>query len=493
LHDRQRDSLAASTPLSQHFDGLFLPATSTFLTPPDTIADVGHAHYVQMVNSQYGARLQIFDKNGRDLSGPVEFRDLWPAGTPGHDLGGGDPVVLYDRLAGRWFLSQFAFVNLPTPPPPWYLCIAISQTGDPLGAYYLYTFTVSDYFPDYPKYGVWPDAYCLSTNDGPPRVGTYALDRKAMLQGQTAAGIIKFANAQANFMLPCTFDGYQQPPIGSPSYFYTMMDDVFWPGNGFPGVCRLEIWAMYLDFTKTADSAFVHLQDIPITPFLYTVAGYFNLGAIPQRGTDASVDAVSEWPMWRFPYYNFGSYEVLLGNFTVDVDNSDHAGLRWFELRKSGNGPWALYQEGTHASDAHHRFMGSIAMNNNGDIAIGYAISSSTLYPSIRYAVQLAGDPLGTLRSEATIYDGSYSQTASDRWGDYSAMSSDPAGGVAFWYTNEYIGSNGRWRTHIGTIGATGQESRTSSGGNRSCGASGAEFLLFFLGLVLMRSRRRLR
>jgi len=396
--------------------------------PPDTIGDVGPNHYVQMVNTSFA----IFDKNGNKLSGPTAINQLWQGeGNACERCNDGDPVVLYDPLADRWLLSQFAVCE-----NPYHECIAISQTADPTGAYYLYAFEINDYFPDYPKFGVWPDAYYMSANESD--VGAYAFDRARMLQGQSAT-YQKFERT-GNFMLPSDIDGSTSPPSGAPNYFYTMKT-----GN------ILEIWEFNVDFTTPSNSTFALTQILTASSFNYGVCG-FSWECIPQPGTSQKLDVISEWPMWRLQYRNFGTHETLLGNFTVDVaDFANHAGIRWFELRKTGAGSWSIYQEGTHSPDAHHRWMGSAAMDGNGNIALGYSVSSETLYPSIRYASRSASDAAGTLQDEVTLIAGTASQTSSNRWGDYSSMNVDPSDDATFWYTNEYLTDSGQgWQTRIG-------------------------------------------
>ena len=292
--------------------------------PPDTIGDVGPNHYVQMVNTSFA----IFDKNGNTLSGPTDINQLWQGqGNACERCNDGDPVVLYDPLADRWLLSQFAVCEYP-----YHECIAISQTADPTGTYYLYAFEINDYFPDYPKFGVWPDAYYMSANESD--VGAYAFDRERMLQGQSAT-YQKFERT-GNFMLPSDLDGPTSPPSGTPNYFYTMKT-----GN------ILEIWEFHVDFTTPSNSTFTLSQTLTTTPFNYGVCG-FSWDCIPQRGTSQRLDVISEWPMWRLQYRNFTTHATLVGNFTVDVaDFLNHAGIRWFELRKTGSGSWSIYQEGT--------------------------------------------------------------------------------------------------------------------------------------------------
>ena len=439
-----------------NFDG----AASDGTVPPDTNGDVGPNHYVQAVNSYYGTTISIYNKSATPLS-QFTLNDLWAgSGKPCEGHGYGDPIVLHDSLADRWILTEFA---LPTGSgtPPWYLCVAVSQTPDPTGAYYLYEFAVSDNFPDYPKYAVWHDAYYMCANEWP--VGVYAFDRTQMLAG-LAASYQKFT-IQRNFMLPGDLDGPTAPPAGAPNYFYTMMDDTSWPAQGIPGVDRLEIWTFDVDFATPANSSFTKLVELPTASFNYDPGGD-SWEVVPQLGTTQRVDAIGEWPMWRLQYRNFGSHETLVGNFPVDVDGAGLVGIRWFELRKAGLGSWSIHQEGTHSPDTDHRWMGSIAMDGFGNIALGYSVSSDTMHPAIRYAVRTAADPAGTLGPETTLIAGPGSQSGTDRWGDYSSMTVDPADERTFWYTNEYIDASGMWRTRIGTfqVDMTPPDTPTASG-----------------------------
>jgi S-layer family protein len=204
-----------------------------------------------------------------------------------------------------------------------------------------------------------------------------------------------------------------------------------------------------------ASSTLTLLPAIPITSFNYTVCGYFVLDCIAQPSPGEKVDAVSEWPMFRFTYRNLRDHEALVGNFTVDVSGTGHAGIRWFELRKVAAGNWTLFQEGTQAPDLASRWMGSVAMDANGNIALGFSIAGSALNPSLRYATRLAGDAPGTLDAEETLALGGGVQTDGvNRWGDYSAMSVDPSDDCTFWYTGEYysVTSARGWRTRIGAF-----------------------------------------
>ena len=425
----------ARTPtLDFDFAGVGNPTACGGCTPPDTIGDVGPNHYIQMVNA---TKVAIFDKSGTSLTAPFNLGNLWPSGTCASNAG--DPVVLYDPLADRWLLSQFADPN--------HMCIAISQTPDPLGSYHLYTFNVGS-FPDYFKFGVWPDAYYMSANEN--TYTAYAFNRAKMLVGDQTANFVKFTG-QTNFLLPADLDGSTPPPAGSPGLFYTFKDNSF---HG--GADRIEVFALDVNFANPGLSTFTMVANLPIAPFTYTVCGFFNFNCVRQLGTNQRVDAVSEWPMHRFPYRNFGSHETLVGTFTVGGGNGNvGAAIRWFELRKTG-GSWTLFQQGTHdPDDGHDRFMGSIAMDGGGNIALGYSVSSNLLNPGIRYATRAPGDPAGALQPEAVLINGGGSQTGSNRWGDYSAMSVDPADDCTFWYTNEYypVNAANSWKTRVGVFG----------------------------------------
>jgi hypothetical protein len=353
--------------------------------PPDTVGDVGPNHYVQAINVAF----QVYDKEGTSLGGPFEIGALWTQG-PCAGLNAGDPIVFYDELADRWFISQFYSNGI---------CMALSQTPDPLGSYYLYNFSTPQ-FPDYFKIGLWENAYYMGSNEN--TYSAYAIDRAAMLKGESVT-TIRFTG-ETNLLMPADIDGTVGPG-DVPGVFYTFKDDDYHGGED-----RLEISHFDPDFTTPANSTFEVVTTIPITDYTYTVCGFFNLNCIRQADTTQRLDAVSEWPMWRLAYRNFGTYESLVGNFAVDV-GGDVSAIRWFELRKAGDDEYSLYQEGTYAPDGDNRFMGSIAQDAEGNIALGYNVSGTATHPSLRYAVRTASDPLGTLRSEAVLLNGDASQT----------------------------------------------------------------------------------
>jgi len=431
------------------FDGI--PATAW--VPPDTVGDVGPNHYVQMVNIAFA----IYDKQGSLLAGPSPINSLWTGfGGPCETSNNGDPVVRYDHLADRWLMSQFALPagNLSE-------CIAVSRTADPVaGGWYLYQFpsvdqaTMTQVFPDYPKLGVWPDAYYMSTQRS-FFVGTgdvWAFDRANMLNG-APAGAVQFAvgsPSETIFLLPSDLDG-PPPPLGTPNFFVRQVDaERFGP----PGTQdRLEVFAFGVDWASPALSTFAQLPSLPTAPFdsVLCVAGLIGQ-CIPQPGTANLLESLTVWPMWRLQYRNFGTHETMVVNHTIDVNSADQAGLRWYELRRPPSGVWSIFQQGTHSPDASHRWMASLAMNGNRSMALGYNVSSSTVFPGLRAAGRLETDAPGTLaQGEMTLVDGGGSQTGSARWGNYSSMDVDPVDDCTFWFTGEYYPAStaAGWRTRI--------------------------------------------
>lgn len=427
---------AISAPITS-FDGIGFQSG----IPPDTNGDVGPNHYVQTVNSA----VDVWNKSGTELlGGAVDINSLWfnagdfgPCGWNND----GDPVVLYDRAADRWLLTQF------TAESPYSECIAISTTGDPTGVYNLYTFQLSQAdFEDYPKFGVWPDGYYMSMNEfaggstynGPK---PYVFNRSELIAGASTVHFQWFpalGNGHAP-MLPADLDGTMNPPSGAPNYFIE--------GNG-----NLLLWKFHVDWANPANSTFTNAKTLTTAAFTQLCPTTRN--CIPQRGTTQTVDGLGDRLMNRLAYRRFSDHESMVVNQSVNAGGK--AGVRWYEIRNPSTSP-VLYQQGTFAPDSNHRWGASVAMDKKGDIAAGYSVSSSTVFPSIRYTARLLGDPLGQMtQGEGTLYSGSGSQAGTDnpvRWGDYSNLSADPADECTFWYTTEYNNSfDWSWGTRIGSF-----------------------------------------
>ncbi|MDX6583249.1 MAG: hypothetical protein QOI10_2433 [Solirubrobacterales bacterium] len=428
------------------FEGMSNPFACGGCTPPDTNGDVGPNNYVQVVNA---TKVAIYNKTGTLLTPAFELSSLFPAGpcNPDND---GDPNIEYDPIADRWVLAQFKDDGGPG---PFHMCFAVSRTPDPAGAYFTYDFPTPE-FPDYFKVGVWPSGYYVSTNES--TYTAYALDRAKMLAGDPTATAVRFPG-QSNFLMPADVDGVRDPASTDGGLFYTFKDDVFHGG----GPDRIELFQLTPNFASPPGT-FAMIGSFPVTPYTYTVCGFFDLSCIPQSGTAQMVDAVSEWPMQRFTYRQFGDHAALVGDFTVgggsasaDSPAGPGAAIRWFELRNTGAG-WGLFQEGTYdPGGGLNRFMGSISIDVEGNIGLGYSASSSSAFPSIRYATRAPTDPAGAMGSEQVMEAGTGSQTSTfDRWGDYSAMSVDPSDQCTFWYTNEFypVTSVNAWHTAIGNF-----------------------------------------
>jgi hypothetical protein len=426
-----------TTPSPVSFDGI----QATGWVPPDPVGDIGPNHYIQAVNTSF----EIFDRAGNVLAGPSPTNALFTGfGGPCETSNNGDPIVRYDHLANRWLVSQFAFSAHMQ-------CVAISKTGDPVsGGWFRYAFPTAG-APDYPKIGVWPDGYYMGTQRGFPGGGTdvYAFDRQRMLAGLPAAAVQFFVSPPSLFLQPSDLDG-TAPPAGSPNFFVRMID-----GDQFGGVDRLEVFAFSVNWAGPTGT-FTQVASLPTAPFDAKLCGSNFFGTcVPQPGTGMKLETLPAWLMWRLQYRNFGTHETLMTNHTINT-GGDHAGIRWYELRRTGGGPWSIFQQGDYSPDtAVHRWMGSVAMNKDGCVALGFSAASGAVSPSIRYAGRAAADPAGTLPTgDVTLIAGSGSQTGAIRWGNYSTMDVDPVDDSTFWYTTEYYSatSSAGWRTRVSSF-----------------------------------------
>ena len=398
-------------------------------SPPDTNGAVGATQYVQWVN----AELAVFDKvTGALVVGPTDGNALWAGFGGGCEANNdGDPVVQYDKMANRWVLTQFSILT-----PPYTECVAVSATSDATGTYNRYAFSFGDTdFPDYPKLGVWPDAYYVSFNlfaYGNSFIGAdaCALDRNAMLAGNPASIICFQQTSSVASLLPSDMDGTIPPAAGEPGFFMNFGKNI------------VQLWKFHVDFTTPVNSGFTGPTVLPVATF---TARCFR-SCVAQPGTTQRLDALGDRPMYRLAYRQFpNGVESLVFNHSIST------GVRWYEVRSPNSTP-TVFQQGTFGPDSTTRWMGSIAMDQSSDMALGYSISSSAVYPSIYFTGRVAGDTPGSMEGEQLIVNGSGSQTGGiSRWGDYSAMTVDPVDDCTFWYTQEYIQSTGsfNWDTRI--------------------------------------------
>ncbi len=419
-----------STTTSSSFIGLGLgfPGFTVQYIPPDTNGAAGETQFVQWVNASFA----VFDKStGLAVYGPAAGNTLWIGlGGPCQNNNSGDPVAQFDKVAGRWVMMQPVFRS------PYYICVAVSTTSDATGSYYRYAFPVTN-FPDYPKLGIWSDGYYVSFNQfkGNSFLGAAAcaLDRGNMLFGKAATMQCFNPGGAYAGLLPSDLDGLTMPPAGSPNFFLNF------------GSNSLNLWKFHVDFKAASNSTFTGPASIPVAAFTEACGGG---SCVPQSGTSQLLDSLGDRLMYRLAYRNFGSNESIVFNHSVNAGNGN-TGVRWYEIRNPNGAP-TVYQQGTYAPDSNYRWMGSIAMDNVGNMALGYSVSSGSMHPAVRYTGRLPIDPLGTMESEQTIIDGKGSQTNYSRWGDYSSMALDPMDDCTFWYTTEYLETTGfYWSTRI--------------------------------------------
>ncbi|MGV8040080.1 MAG: choice-of-anchor J domain-containing protein [Thermoanaerobaculaceae bacterium] len=430
-----------------------------YLMPPDTQGDIGKDHYIQWINSIF----VVWDKTG------TKVYPTTAAGAAGNTLwqgfGGqcelqndGDPITLWDPLAERWVMSQFAVTSTP------YQCVAVSTTSDPTGTWNRYAYPwPGGNFNDYPKLGVWPDAYYITTNNFNPSgtayigVGVGAFDRAAMVAGSPTATFVYYALSTDHYsMLPPDMDGLVAPPVGAPGVFAEFQNAEDWS----PPLAADQVWLFnfHVDWANPANSTFgVGAAHDPDATVNISAVGYNCSGrdCIPQPGTTQKLDDIDGRLMHRLAYRNFGSHQSLVASMTVGA--SGRAGVWWGEIRDTGSG-WSLFQDGVYApSDTVHRWMPSIAQDTNGNIMMVYSASDGTsVNPSVRYVGRLSGDTSGTMGDEKVLSAGATYQRGGNRWGDYSMISTDPTDDCTFWMTGENVldpptGSVAwNWNTYVG-------------------------------------------
>ena len=416
-----------------NFDGI--TAAEGGATPPDPSGAVGPNHYVNAVN----VVVKVFDKSGNVLAGPTSLGNFI-----GDGQNSGDPIIMYDQLADRWFVSQFNTSNNG-------LSIAISETPDPTGAYFLYEFPL-DSFPDYPHYAVWHDAYYMTANKGGQNV--YALERDVMIAGGadpqifgfTLPGVINNPNTvfspEPAYLLGTDFDP------STPAYITYLQDDGW--GAAFD---HLKVWELDIDFVTPGNSSVSAPLEVPVASFDSFLAP-FGAGELQQPGTGQRIDMITGVISYAAHYRAFEDHNSWLVTFNVDVqEDNATAGVRWIELRNNDTDDWSVYQEGTYApADGNSRFMGSGAIDAQGNIGLAFNIGGADLPVGIAYTGRFSDDPLGEMTvPEVTIVDGVGVQTTTNRFGDYSQLSMDPDN-FTFWHTAEYFSSNNSWRTRVASF-----------------------------------------
>lgn len=444
--------------------------TNEGLLPPDTTMAVGNNQIVQWVN----IRLTVLNKTTGAPLLPSPFyvsgSQIWAgllASNPSSlcaTTNRGDPTVQYDRLSGRWLLAQFAFNSGNTNNS---MCFAVSQSSDATGAYNLYEYNFGNNLTDYPKIGVWTDAYYWTANQFKYPGGSYngslvcAVDRAAMIAGAASPASVCFTGLGGTTgeyfaMLPADFEGSTLPPANTTEYIL----NVNWFSLDSPPY-TLELRRFHPDFVTPTNSTLTDgygggaLSYVSM-PFATNVKGACADGGgmcIPQPSTPRKLDTLSMRPMYRLAYRNLGQYETMTFTETVlPQTGTAVAGIQLVEIRNPAANPPTVYNNVNFNPDSTNRWMGASATDKLGNILLGYSVSSTTKAPSIRIAGRLRNDLKSTLRGEIEVLAGTGNQTSSaQRWGDYSTMQIDPDDDCTFWYTQEFtnVSSSANWATHI--------------------------------------------
>ena len=413
--------------------------------PPDTTGDVGVSYFVQAVNTSIG----IYNKSNGSLVSATTYDDFFAGtgitGTPCDENNNGDPIVLYDPYEQRWIVLDFAWD--PSETDGSYFSIAVSQTSDPTGAWWQYALRADiTLLNDYPKAGIWHDGIYVTANmfsfSGEFQgVRVWSLKKPDIYNGTLIAQTLFDNSWYAWSILPTNAKGANPPPSNAPNYMYSYDADEW----GYSPNDVLAVWKMDVDWNNAANTTWTGPTTISTAPFS------LHNTEISQLGTSNTLDTLYSRLMFAAMYRNHSSYESVYLCHLADA--SGIGAMRWYEVRISG-GTSSIYQQGTYAPDTDHRWMGSVCGDSNGNIAMGYSVSSSSMYPAIRYAGRLSPDPLNLLaQGEASMIEGTGSQTVYNRWGDYSTMAIDPVDNKTFWYTQEYLNATGtNWETRIGSF-----------------------------------------
>ncbi len=425
---------AVATSSGLNFDGVGANGSA----PPDTNGAAGATQFVEWVNTEFA----VYDKaTGNLVFGPAAGNTLWQGfGGPCQTNNDGDPIAQYDKLHNRWVMSQLSV----TGGPPFFQCVAVSTTSDATGTWNRYAFQQPN-FNDYPKMGIWSDAYYVSFNmfSGNLFAGgrACAFDSASMRTGVAATQQCFQLSSSFGGLLPSDVDGTTPPPAGEPAFFVNFDSST---------LSSLNLWRFHVDFSNAANSTLTGPTSLSVAPFSEACGGGT---CVPQLGTTQQLASLGDRLMYRLAYRNFlPDHESLVTNHSIAAGSS--VGVRWYELRDPNGNPF-VFQQGTFAPDSNFRWMGSIAMDKAGNIALGFSVSSSGIHPAIRYTGRVPSDPLGMLQSETSIIEGTGSQTHKlNRWGDYTSMALDPADDCTFWYANEYLQTNGtfNWSTRIASF-----------------------------------------
>lgn len=414
--------------------------------PPDTNGSVGSTQFVETVNLSYA----VYDKvTGTKTLGPILMNQIWSGfGGLCQTTAGGDPVVIWDKAAQRWFVSELAYNGSFTST---FLCIAVSTSSDATGSYNRYAYGFGNTIPDYPKYAVWPDAYYVSINAFGNSGSTFngaepcAFDRNAMLSGGSAISVCITPDPNNYSFLPTDMDGATAPPAGAPNHYFQLFTNT-----------TMQQYDFHVDFVNPNNSTFTGPKTITISN--WTQICPTTRACIAQPSPGEKLDSLGDRLMFRAAYRNFGDHEAVVLSHTVKPGSGSTAtaAARWYEVRATPpGGTFTVFQQGTLQTSANSLWMPSIAMDKVGDIAMGMSEASKTIKPSVIYTGRLVTDAKNKMEAPAIVAKGGGVQTGGgNRWGDYSSMSIDPADDCTFWFSQEYYTttSAANWATRVNSF-----------------------------------------
>ncbi len=393
--------------------------------PSDNTIAVGPNHVVQMTNSDASSYIRIWDKSGTVLVNNITAQSI--SGVDDY----GDPNLLYDAAADRFlFLTLYSGSTEK-------LVVCISQTGDPTGAYYVYSFTTPGGYPDYPKIAVWDNSYFITTNSDVPTI--FALNRSAIIAGQPLGTVQSFSLSSFPSIgfqsaSPVTQTGNIPAPAGEPAVIMRVGDDAW---GGSVGSDHLELFQLHIDWVNSANSTITGPINLPTIAYNSNLCGFGSGNCIRQPGTNRKLDPLSDILMDKVQYRNIGDYESIVCSHVCNADGLGTPGIRWYELRRDLAGVWNIFQQSTYSPDTTGRFMSSITINQEGTIALGYNVSNSSVFPGVRVTGRDSCDAINQMTVTEAVATAGTSRNGDSRYGDYNGLVTDPADG-SFWMTGNY-------------------------------------------------------
>ena len=401
-------------------------------TPGDPTGEIGRDYYIAAWNSSF----RIFNLDGTPAMPAASISNLF-----GQEQG--DPIVLYDSQVDRYIVTSMGTFSQSA------INFAISVSNDPINdGWHVYTASSGVFptggFPDYPKYSIWSDAYYLTINPA----NLFALERDKIIDGDPSASIQNFnipSIATSGFSSAQILDiaDDNHPAQGNATLIY--LQDDSWQGVSND---HIKLWNVNIDWDSPNNSSISNPIQLATTPFnsVFNNGGFQNLSQ--PNGPD--IDAVQATIMNQAQFRKFPTHNSAIFNFVINTGIGENlAAIRWYELRQEDDGmPWSIFQEGTYsAPEGRHAWMGSMSMDLQGNIGLGYSSMSTSESVSLRYTGRYASDPLGQMTlSEGTFVIGT-GNSSSFRYADYAHLSVDPSNDKSFWYVSEYF-TGFNTRTH---------------------------------------------